>query len=122
MKSQCLAVKSSGLKSRPSSRADDTAEVSTGPWRAITIARVHSDAAPYCVLRVCASAPAEAFWAALRAEPEVPPALAVLLAGRIRVELTRREATEALAWASGVSGWDSADPKPLFLYDPRAEP
>ena len=104
MKSQCLDVKSSGLKISPFERADDTAEVSTGPWRAITIA------------------PAEAFWAALRAEPEVPPALAVLLAGRIRVELTRREATEALAWASGVSGWDSADPKPLFLYDPRAEP
>ena len=27
----------------------------------------------------------------------------------------------ALVWASGISGWDSAEPKPLFLYDPRAE-
>ena len=80
---------------------------------------MHSDAASYCVLRVCASAPAEAFWDALRAEPEIPPAIGVLLAGRIRVELSRREASEALAWASGISGWDRADPKPLFVYDPR---
>ena len=100
--------------------ADDAAEVSTDASRAISIALVHSDVASYCVLRVCARAPAEAFWAALRAQSEVPPAIGVLLAGRIRVELTRQEATEALAWASGISGWDSADPKPLFVYDPRA--
>jgi hypothetical protein len=102
--------------------ADDATEVSTAACHAINIARVLSDAASYCVLRVCARAPAEAFWAALRAQSEVPPAIGVLLAGRIRVELTRQEATEALAWASGISGWDSADPKPLFLYDPRAAP
>jgi hypothetical protein len=100
--------------------ADDAAEVSTDAGRAITIAHVDSDAASYCVLRVCARAPADAFWSALRAQSEVPPAIGVLLAGRIRVELTRREATEALVWASGISGWDSADPKPLFVYDPRA--
>ena len=102
--------------------ADDAAEVSTDASRAISIALVHSDVASYCVLRVCARAPAEAFWAALRAQSEVPPAIGVLLAGRIRVELTRQEATEALAWASAISGWDSADPKPLFVYDPRAAP
>jgi hypothetical protein len=119
MKSQCLLVKSSGSRGDLRS-ADDTAEVSTGAGRAITITRVHSDAASYCVLRVCARAPADAFWAALRAQPDVPPALGVLLAGRIRVELSRHEASEALAWASGISGWDSADPKPLFVYDPRA--
>ena len=39
-----------------------------------------------------------------------------------RVEVTRQEATEALVWASGISGWDSSDPKPLFVYDPRAAP
>jgi hypothetical protein len=79
------------------------------------------DAATYCVLRVCPRASAEAFWSALRAQSQIPPAIAVLLAGRIRVELTRQEATEALVWASGISGWDTAEPKPLFLYDPRAE-
>jgi hypothetical protein len=100
---------------------NDTAEVSTGAWRAITIACVDSDAASYCVLRVCPRASAEGFWSALRAQSEVPPAIGVLLAGHIRVELTRQEATEALVWASRVSGWDAADPKPLFLYDPRAE-
>jgi len=82
---------------------------------------VEMDAASYCVLRVCPRTSAEAFWSALRAQPEVPPAIGVLLAGRIRVELTRQEATEALVWASGISGWDTAEPKPLFLYDPRAE-
>ena len=79
------------------------------------------DAASYCVLRVCPRAPAGAFWSALRAQRDIPPAIGVLLAGRIRVELTREEATEALVWASAISGWDSAEPKPLFLYDPRAE-
>jgi hypothetical protein len=79
------------------------------------------DAGSYCVLRVCPRASAEAFWSALRAQAQVPPAIGVLLAGRIRVELTRQEATEALVWASGISGWETAEPKPLFLYDPRAE-
>jgi hypothetical protein len=81
---------------------------------------VSSDAASYCVLRVCPQSPAEAFWSALRAEPEVPDAIAVLLSGRIRVELTRAEAAEALAWATRIRGWDGAEPKPLFLYDPRS--
>lgn len=82
---------------------------------------VDTDAASYCVLRVRPAAPADAFWSALRTEPEVPRAIRVLLQGRIRVELTREEATEALAWASGIIGWDSADPKPLFLFEPQGE-
>ncbi|HEX6698869.1 MAG TPA: hypothetical protein VF080_18805 [Solirubrobacteraceae bacterium] len=83
---------------------------------------MEKEPASYCVLRVCPRASAEAFWSALRAQPEIPPAIGVLLGGRIRVEVTRQEAAEALVWASGISGWDSAEPKPLFLYDPRAEP
>jgi hypothetical protein len=82
---------------------------------------VDPDAGSYCVLRVCPRAAADAFWSALRAEREIPDAIAVLLAGRIRVEITHQEAAEALAWAARISGWDSADPKPLFIYDPRAE-
>jgi hypothetical protein len=78
------------------------------------------ETASYCVLRVCPQASADVFWSALRAEREVPRAIAVLLAGRTRVELTRQEAAEALAWASTRRGWDSAEPKPLFLYDPLA--
>ena len=50
-----------------------------------------------------------------------PPAIEVILSGRIRVELTHQEAVEALLWAAAVPGWASAEPKPLFLYDPRAE-
>ena len=79
------------------------------------------EAASYCVLRVCPRSPADAFWSALRAQHEVPDAIRVLLAGHIRVEVTREEAAAALAWASAVRGWDSAEPRPLFLYDPRAE-
>jgi hypothetical protein len=80
---------------------------------------VDSDAASYCVLRVCPQASAETFWSAVRARHDVPRALRVLLAGRIRVEVTRQEAAEALVWVAGISGWDGAEPKPLFLYDPR---
>src|SRR4029450_1850361 len=65
-------------------------------------------AAPACVLRVCPRAAADAFWSALRAEREIPDAIAVLLAGRIRVEITRQEAAEALGSAAGNSGRGSA--------------
>jgi len=75
----------------------------------------------YCVLRVCPAAPAEAFWSAVRRRDDVPDAIAVLLGGRIRIELTHAEAVEALLWAAAVPGWADAEPKPLFLYDPRAE-
>ena len=80
------------------------------------------EAASYCVLRVCPQAPAETFWSAVRAQHRVPDAIRVLLAGRMRVEVTRQEAAEALLWVAGVSGWDAAEPKPLFLYDPRTAP
>ena len=81
---------------------------------------VDPEAASYCVLRVCPQAPAETFWSAVRAQRDVPHAIRVLLAGRIRVEVSREEAAETLGWVAGISGWDGAEPKPLFLYDPRA--
>ena len=77
--------------------------------------------ASYCVLRVCPRARAEAFWSAVGRRDDVPRAIEVILSGRIRVELTHDEAVEALLWAAAVPGWADAEPKPLFLYDPRAE-
>jgi hypothetical protein len=82
---------------------------------------VEPDAASYCVLRARPRAWAESFWSAAREQHDVPTAIRDLLAGRNRVELTRDEAVAALAWAAGVDGWDSTEPKPLFLYDPAAE-
>jgi hypothetical protein len=73
----------------------------------------------YCVLRVRTAASADAFWSALRELDDVPDAVRVLLTGRVRVELTRAEADAALAWLADVDGWDRAEPKPLFVYDPR---
>jgi hypothetical protein len=77
--------------------------------------------ASYCVLRVCPAARAEAFWSAVRRRDDVPQAIEVILSGRIRVELTHADAVDALLWAAAVPGWAGAEPKPLFLYDPRAE-
>jgi hypothetical protein len=73
------------------------------------------------VLRACPKARAEAFWSAVGRRDDVPHAIEVILSGRIRVELTHDEAVEALLWAAAVPGWADAEPKPLFLYDPRAE-
>ena len=76
----------------------------------------------YCVLRVCPKARAEAFWSAVGRRDDVPRRdRGDPLGGRIRVELTHDEAVEALLWAAAVPGWADAEPKPLFLYDPRAE-
>jgi hypothetical protein len=77
--------------------------------------------ASYCVLRVCPAARADAFWSTVRRRDDVPDAIAVLLGGRIRVEVTHAEAVEALLWAAAVPGWADAEPRPLFLYDPRSE-
>jgi hypothetical protein len=82
---------------------------------------VDTDAASYCVLRARPRGWAEPFWSAAREQQDVPSAIRDLLAGRNRVELTRDEAAQALAWAAGIDGWDGAEPKPLFLYDPAAE-
>jgi hypothetical protein len=77
--------------------------------------------ASYCVLRVCPGSPAEGFWSAVRRRDDVPHAIEVILAGRVRVEVTHAEAVDALMWAAAVPGWSGTEPRPLFLYDPRAE-
>ena len=46
----------------------------------------------------------------------MPYAIAALLGGRARIELTREEANHALAWAGSIEGWPSSDAKPLFVY------
>jgi hypothetical protein len=43
-------------------------------------------------------------------------AIAALLAGRARVELSHDEAEQALAWAASVDGWDGADRKPVMQF------
>jgi hypothetical protein len=72
------------------------------------------------VLRVhaAASAQALAWWSTVREQHDVPWAIGAMLAGRARVELTPEDAAETLGWASSISGWADADPKPLFLHDP----
>jgi hypothetical protein len=69
----------------------------------------------YVALRVRESVAAEAFWAAVRKRRDAPPAVGALLAGRSRVEVTRWEADEALAWAGSVDGWHGVELKPLFV-------
>jgi hypothetical protein len=64
----------------------------------------------YVALRVRES---ETFWAAVRKRRDAPPAVGALLAGRSRIEVTRWEADQALAWASSIEGWNEL--KPLFV-------
>lgn len=73
----------------------------------------------YVVLRVRETGAAEAFWVAARKRRDRPPAVGALLAGRSRIEVTRWEADQALAWAGSVDGWDGADDKPLFVHAAR---
>ena len=71
----------------------------------------------YYALRVCPRADAPGWWAAARqAMPGAPPAIRAILAGRSRVELTATEAAEAIAWASGLPGWDTNSLTPLLVY------
>jgi hypothetical protein len=70
----------------------------------------------YFVLRARAEPDAPAWWLAVRRRPDVPEAISVLLAGRARVEVSREEAEDALAWAARIEGWASAEAKPLFVY------
>jgi hypothetical protein len=72
----------------------------------------------YYAIRVCPKATAEAWWAAVRRERDLPPAITTLLTGRTRVELTRDEAGAVMAWARRLDGWGGADPKPLHVYPP----
>jgi hypothetical protein len=72
--------------------------------------------APHTTLRVNPDAAAAGWWAAARRRPDAPPAISALLKGRRRVELTSVEAAQVMTWAGGVDGWDSAEPKPLFIH------
>ena len=71
----------------------------------------------YLALRVCPQA-SPSWWDAARGRRDVPAPIAALLKGRDRVEVTPDEAAKALAWASGVVGWATAEPKPVWLYQP----
>jgi hypothetical protein len=72
--------------------------------------------ASYYALRVSSRAAAEAWWEAVRGRRDVPRAIAAMLAGRVRVELSRDEAERALAWAASVDGWERSEPKPVALH------
>jgi hypothetical protein len=78
------------------------------------------DAAPssYCALRVSLHSTASDWWSAASDRRDAPQAIGALLRGRNRVELTREEATDALAWAGSIAGWAAAEPKPLFMHVP----
>jgi hypothetical protein len=104
--------------------AQDSGIHATAVWRDIRGATydgaIDFAAGSRVVLRVRApaSAHALAWWATVREQHDVPWPIGAMLAGRTRVELTPSEAADTLAWASDVSGWADADPKPLFLHDP----
>jgi hypothetical protein len=78
--------------------------------------RTNRAGASYYALRAGSRATAGAWWDAVRERHDAPPAIAALLAGRMRVELGRDEAERALAWAAGVEGWERSEPKPVALY------
>ena len=52
--------------------------------------------AAYVALRVCPRADADVWWSAVRRRDDIPYAIAALLGGRARIELTREEATHTL--------------------------
>jgi hypothetical protein len=75
----------------------------------------------YSALRVRSRASAPAWWRAASERQDAPAAIASLLGGRTRVEVTTDEGLRALEWAAGVAGWAGADPKPVFLHEPVAQ-
>ena len=71
----------------------------------------------YFALRVCPRATASAWWAGARAAiTSAPPAIRSILEGRSRVEVSALDASEALAWARTVDGWDDDALPPLWVY------
>ena len=70
----------------------------------------------YHALRVCPRADARRWWASARAADAVPPAIACLLAGRARVEVSAEEAADALTWARKLPGWDDDSLAPLVVH------
>jgi hypothetical protein len=73
-------------------------------------------AASYYALRVRPSADAPRWWASARDAAVAPPAIAAILAGRSRVEVSGEEAADALAWARGLPGWDDDILAPVWVY------
>ena len=72
---------------------------------------------PVYALRVCPRAVADRWWTSARAAfSTAPPAIRAILTGRSRVELSAREAREALEWARGIDGWEPHGPAPLYVY------
>ena len=70
----------------------------------------------YYALRVCPRAHAPRWWASARDAAAAPPAIAAILAGRSRVEVSAEEAVDALAWARKLPGWDDDSVAPLSAY------
>lgn len=72
----------------------------------------------YVALRISSRASGAAWWEAATRRRDAPAPVAALLRGRSRVEVSADEASRALAWAGALSGWATAEPKPLFLHQP----
>jgi hypothetical protein len=66
----------------------------------------------YYALRIHPQAVAPVWWAAARVASEVPAPVRALVAGRARVEVSAREAIEAIAWARELPGWRLDHPAP----------
>jgi hypothetical protein len=71
--------------------------------------------ASYYALRRCPGEAADAWWVNVSRHRDAPPGIAALLSGRARVELSRDETVEALAWAKRVDGWSAGEP-PLVAH------
>lgn len=67
-------------------------------------------------LRAVSGPTAEQWWSVARGRADVPTAVAALMGGRSRIELSAAEADAALAWAATVEGWANAEPKPLLVH------
>jgi hypothetical protein len=71
----------------------------------------------YYALRVCPRADTPTWWAAARADAHnAPPAIRAIIDRRTRVEVSCQAATEALAWARQLDGWEHAGPTPVWVY------
>jgi hypothetical protein len=70
----------------------------------------------YLALRAVGGPGTNGWWAAARRRADAPDAVAALLHGRTRIELSAEEADAALAWAATVDGWTGAEPKPLLVH------
>jgi hypothetical protein len=73
----------------------------------------------YTAIRVRPDAESSPWWAAARrAGVDAPPAIRSILMGRSRVELSADEASEALAWARALDGWDGEPPLQVYPLEP----